>query len=281
MPIELAPKNPYSLTLHTPVIAGAGTLGYGVECARQLGLANEPQQHGLGALVTRSTTLQPQRAWPLPRIVEAPAGIISSGSEHNPGLRYVTEHCASIWAGWSLPVIISIVVTDMGEFVSAAAQLEGSTGVAGIELDLAITNTHSPAYIEQLVTSVRTATLLPLLIKLPLDLSHLVNLAEAATNAGADAIVVSNSLPGLTVEPATGEHICGWLCGPALRPFALDAVAAVAQAIQAPVVGGGGIMTVEDARQFLAVGASAVSLDAALLVDFRIAVQIATELGID
>jgi dihydroorotate dehydrogenase (NAD+) catalytic subunit len=281
MPIELAPNNPYSLTLHTPVIAGSGALGYGVECARQLGLANESQQHGLGALVTRSTTLQPHRARPLPRIVEAPAGMIASGSEHNLGLRYVTEHCASIWAGWSLPVIVSIIGSDMDEYVSAATQLEGNTGVAGIELDLATTHTHSPAYVEQLVTSVRTATLLPLLVKLPLDLSHLVDLAEAATNAGTDAIVVSNRLPGLTVEPATGEHIYGWLCGPALRPLALDAVAAVAQVVQTPVVGGGGIVTVEDARQFLAVGASAVSLDAALLVDFRIAVQIATELGID
>lgn len=290
--VDLAPQNPYGLSLLTPVIAAAGSLGYGIEYARQLDLDGRAARRRsaqaeapgagwppLGALVTRSTTLRPRRADPLPRIIETPAGLLYTGMHHNPGLRYVIERCAPVWASWEIPVIVSIAGEDVHDYSQAVMQLEGVDGVAGVEINLpALPRDTLPTTAGQIIAAARAATLLPLLVKLPPDAPDIVALTLAVVTAGADAIALIGGVPGMLVDPATREQIHGWVCGPAIRPLALAHVALVSRAVQVPVIGIGGIATADDARQFLAVGAAAVGVGAALLADPRAAARIAAAL---
>lgn len=257
--IDLAPNNPYGLTLRGPAVAAAGCFGYGVEYARALDLS------GVGAIVTRTTTLQPQRVARPPRLIETPGGVLCVGRWPNPGLRAVLERHAPVWATWDTPVVLSIAAANPGECTQLVGALEGAEGLAALELCLLDT---PPARAVALLRAARAATHLPLLAKLPpLDPEPLAELARALAEAGADALSVSPWLPALQIDPDSGERLEGRLSGPALLPLALRLVAAVAEAAPAPVLGGGGIACPADARRFLAAGARAVQIGAALLVE--------------
>ena len=266
--IELAPNNPYGLALASPVLTAAGCFGYGVEYARLVEIER------IGAIITRSTTLQPWRVARPPWIVETPAGLLAVGAWPNPGLARVVERYAPVWAGWETPVLLSVLGAAPAEYAAVAAALEGIEGIAGLELNVAA----APGQAAAITALTRAATQLPLLVKLPPLADGLAALARSVADAGADAISLIASPRGLAVDPHSGERLEGWLSGPALRPLALALVAEVAAAVDIPVVGCGGIASTDDARQFLAVGAAAVQIGAALLADPRAAARIASEL---
>lgn len=272
--IDLTPNNPYALTLATPLVAAAGSLGYGVEYARHLGLGGKGASHGLGAIVTRTTTLRGRRARPLPAILETPAGLLYSGLEHNPGLRAVRERFAPIWAGWELPVIVSIAGADARELADLAGELEGVEGVGGVELPLAAHGALTPEAATPLTRAVRAATMLPLIVKLPGETPEIGELARAVVEAGADALALIDGLPA-TAPDGNGGLVEGRLYGPAIFPLALRAVAAVRTAVEVPIIGMGGVHTAADARALLAAGATVVGLGSALLTDLRVAARIA------
>ncbi len=279
--VELAPNNPYTLTLATPIVAAAGALGYGVEVARQLGLTQPGAAHGLGAIITRTTTQRAQRARPLPALLETPGGLLQIGLEHNLGLRAIQERFAPIWATWKqLPVIVSVAGGDAREAAELAGALEliETGGVAGIELSLALCNALDVTAATTLVRAVRRAVMLPLLVNLPIDVADLVRFAQAVAAAGADALVVGAGSRAAAPGPG-GVLYEGRLSGPAVRPLALRAVAAICAAVDVPVIGMGGVTTVQDAQALLDVGATAVGLDTALLHDLRSAARIAVGLG--
>lgn len=264
--IDLAPNNPYGLTLATPVLTAAGCFGYGVEYARAVDLSR------VGAIVTRSTTLHGRRVAQPPRLVETPAGVLCVGRWPDPGLAHVIERLAPLWARWSTPVLLSVAGESPAEYAAVGAALEGVEGIAGIELSLAGVEDRAVA----ITAAARAAMQLPLLVKLP-PMDGLAELAGAVVAAGADAITLVGSPRGLVVDES-GERLEGRLSGPALRPLALQHVAEVAAAVVVPVIGCGGIATAEDARQFLAAGAAAVQVGAALLADPAAAARIGAEL---
>jgi len=270
--IDLAPKNAYSFELATPLVAAAGSLGYGVEVARQLGFAQRGAAHGLGALITRTTTPRARRARPLPTLIETPAGLLYTGLEHNPGLRVLRERFAPVWAAWELPVIVSVAADSAEELAEAVAELDMLEGVRGLELPLALNGALTPELAARLVAAVRAATPLPLIVKLPGHASDLLALARAVADAGADALSLIDGLPAAV--PGAGGLSEGLLCGPALRPLALRAVAAVRAAVGLPLLGGGGVLDASDARALLDAGATAVALGSALLNDLRAATRI-------
>ena len=258
--IDLAPKNAYSFELATPLVA------------RQLGFAQRGAAHGLGALITRTTTPRARRARPLPTLIETPAGLLYTGLEHNPGLRVLRERFAPVWAAWELPVIVSVAADSAEELAEAVAELDMLEGVRGLELPLALNGALTPELAARLVAAVRAATPLPLIVKLPGHASDLLALARAVADAGADALSLIDGLPAAV--PGAGGLSEGLLCGPALRPLALRAVAAVRAAVGLPLLGGGGVLDASDARALLDAGATAVALGSALLNDLRAAARI-------
>lgn len=270
--IDLAPHNPYGLILRQPVLTAAGCFGYGVEYARIANIAD------IGAIITRSTTLHRRRVARPPQLIETPAGLLAISAWPNPGLARVIERHAPIWAGWDTPVLLSVVGATVEDFAAVAAALEGVEGIAGLELNLA---SHASTA-ARVIAATRAATQLPLLAKLPYlegDRQALAGLARSAADAGADAIVAIGSPRGMALDPQNGERVEGWLSGPALRPLALALVADLAAVVSIPVIGCGGIASVEDARQFLAAGAVAVQIGAALLADPGAAARIGVELA--
>jgi dihydroorotate dehydrogenase (NAD+) catalytic subunit len=266
--VELAPSNPYGLALKRPVMAAAGCFGYGLEYARLVDI------DGIGAIVTRSTTLRGRRVAHPPQLIETPAGVLAAGAWPDPGLARVAERYAPVWAAWATPVVLSVFGDAPDEYAAVASALEGVEGIAGLELNLA---THA-ATAARITSAVRAATQLPLLAKLPPTGTGLAALARSVADAGADALTLIASPRGLAADPRSGELAEGWLSGPALLPFALAHVNDVAAVVGVPVIGCGGIATANDARQFLAAGAIAVQVGAALLADPNAVVRIGAEL---
>jgi dihydroorotate dehydrogenase (NAD+) catalytic subunit len=266
--IDLAPNNPYGLALKGRVLAAAGCFGYGGEYARLI------DNDRIGAIVTRSTTLRGRRVARPPRLIETPAGVLAVGDWPNPGLERVAERYAPLWAAWTTPVLLSVVGDTPDEYAAFASALEGVEGIAGLELNLAA----QAASAARITSAVRAATQLPVLAKLP-PTTGLVALARSVADAGADALTLIASPRGMATDPRSGERVEGWLSGPALRPFALAQVSDVTAVVDVPVVGCGGIATADDARQFLAAGATAVQIGAALLADPGALVRIGMELG--
>jgi len=266
--IDLAPHNPYGLNLKSPVLTAAGCFGYGVEYARMVDLA------AIGAIITRSTSLRGRRGQ-APRLLEMPAGVLTVGSWPDPGLARVIDRFAPVWATWNTPVILSVGGATLEEYVAIAAALEGVEGIAGLELNL----TEHSERAARITAATRAATQLPLLAKLSPLGTQLADLARSVADAGADALTLTGPPRGMAADPHSGERLQGWLSGPAIRPLALAVVAEVAAVVATPIVGCGGIATVADARQFLAAGATAVQVGAALLANPYAAAQIAGALA--
>ena len=273
------------LVLTKPVIVASGPFGYGVEVADAVDLPR------LGAIVTRSTTLKPRSGNPAPRTADVPAGVLLGMGLQNPGLESVIERYAPTWAKWPTPVIVSLAGESASDLAAAARQLEGLPGVAGIELNLSCGNASrggtafalDPDSAASAVSAVRRATDLPLIAKLSAAAGDVRAVARAVEAAGADAIAAINTLPGLALAPDRGGPALGsgygGLSGPALRPIALRAVHEIAQVVDVPVIGIGGIATIGDVLDLLAAGASAVGVGIAALADPMLPVRLADELA--
>lgn len=267
MSLDLAPHNPYGLRLSSPILTAAGCFGYGVEYARAIDLSQ------IGAIVTRSTSLRGRRGVS-PQLLETPAGLLLAGAWPDPGLGYVLDQLAPAWAGWSTPVILSIIGANAEEYAAIAGALEGVEGIAGLELNLARQAKHAA----RITAAVRAATQLPLLAKLPQQV-EIAQLGQAVADAGADALTLFAPLGGSAADPQTGELIQGDLVGPATRPLVLAAIAEAAAWLRTPIVACGGVGSADDARQLLAAGAVAVQLGSALLANPHAAGQVGLALA--
>jgi dihydroorotate dehydrogenase (NAD+) catalytic subunit len=283
-PVSLAVDLGGGLVLANPVIVAAGPFGYGVEMADLVDLAR------LGGIVTRGTSLKARGGHPAPRTAEVPAGLLLGMGLQNPGLDHVLERYATTWARWTVPVILNLCGESASELAEGARRLEGVPGIAGVELNLSCANGArgaafglDPQTAANVVSAVRRACGLPLIAKLTAAASDVRAVARAVEDAGADAISAINTLPGLAVAAgrrglALGSGY-GGVCGPALRPVALRVVYEVASAVDVPVIGIGGIATLDDVLDMLAVGAVAVGIGVAALADPMLPVRLADELA--
>ena len=273
------------LALANPIVAASGPFGYGVEVADDVEIGR------LGAVVTRGTSLRPRAGAPPPRMVAAPAGLVHDIGRQNPGIDVVLERHEPTWRTWPSPVILSVWGESVGEIVELVRRLEGAAGIAGIELDLASPTSggrsaspfgEDEAAAASLTAAVRRAWDGPLVAKL-IAVPEIRAVARAVVSAGADAISAIGAVSGLAVAPdrratvPTGAF--GGLSGPAIRPIALHAVHEIASAVRVPVIGLGGVSTLDDVLDFLAVGAAAVGVGVAALADPRLPVSLADELA--
>ncbi len=273
MTVDLAPARHGGLRLRHPVLVAAGGAGYGIELIEAVGALTP------GAIVTRSTTRQARRGNPAPRMVQQPGSLLSSIGLHNPGLEEVLRRHAPRWASSDVPVIVSVCGDTAEDIAWLARTLDMHPEVAGIELNLACPDRGRgglpiglEAEASELATvSARAATELPLIVKLTPVAPDLREVARAVAAAGADAISVIAPLPALALDERRQQALLGTayggLSGPALKPVALRAVYEIAQVVSVPIIGIGGISSLEDVLDFLAAGAAAVGIATAALAD--------------
>lgn len=279
--VQLAPANSQGLLLRNPVIAAAGTFGYGDEMSQWLDIQR------LGAIVSKGVTLKPREGNAQPRLIETTSGLLNSIGLQNIGVEAVIREKAPVWAGWQVPVIVNIAGESLKEYADVAKRLDGVAGVKAIEVNIGCPNVKAggiefgttPRLAAAVTTRVKKATALPVIVKLSPNVSDIVAIARAVVDAGADAITLINTLRGMAIDikqrcPALG-NTTGGLSGPAIKPVALYMVYRVAGAVRMPVIGCGGIVTAQDALEFLMAGASAVQVGTANFLDPAAALGIA------
>jgi len=257
------------LSLKNPILTASGTFGFGREMSLHYHLAL------LGALVTKTVTLRPRQGNPPPRVAETPAGMLNSIGLANPGLEAFLKTELPFLGRFDTVRIVNIAGETVQEFVRLSHRLSQEVLVDALELNVSCPNVKrggmsfgaSPELLAELVAEVRRVTDRPLLVKLTPNVTDVVATARAAVEAGADILTVANTHLGLAVDwrsrrPVLGA-VTGGLSGPAIKPLNLRAVWQVTQALQVPVVGVGGITTVEDICEYLVVGARAVAVGTA------------------
>jgi dihydroorotate dehydrogenase (NAD+) catalytic subunit len=271
--------------LRSPVLAASGCFGFGRELAGWLDLAK------VGAVVTKSVSLEPRRGRRTPRMAETPAGMLNAIGLQNPGVEAFCAGDLPFLAGAGATVVASLVGRSPGEFARLAARLAGEDAVHLLELNLSCPNVEhrgevfaaDPAAAAEVVGAVKAAAGQPVLAKLTADVTDLVAVAEAVVDAGADGLTLINTLLGMAVDVKRRRPklaaVTGGLSGPAIRPVAVRCVWQVAGALPGvPIVGTGGVATAEDAAELLLVGATAVAVGTASFVNPRAVVEVAAGL---
>lgn len=243
----------------------------------------------LGAVVTKSVTLRPQAGNPPGRVAETPAGMLNAIGIPSPGLDVFIDDTLPACRQCGTALIVSVQAYSPAECTEMTARLEAEPGIHALELNLSCPNlghalmtAQSAELSAEMVAAARVATGLPLLAKLSPNVTAIGEIARAVEAAGADALVVANTLKGLAIDVGTRRallgNVSGGLSGPAVRPVALYMVWECYEATRIPIVGSGGISTAEDVLQFMLAGARAVQVGTATFRDPRIMPQIIAEL---
>ncbi len=278
LPVQIA-----GIAMKNPVLVASGTFGYGAEYRPVFDVSR------LGALVTKGLTLKPCAGNPAPRLWETPAGLLNAIGLQNPGVDVFISDILPVMRSYGVPVIANIAGFTGEEFVALAERLDGS-GVDGLELNISCPNVKTggmalgadPGLAASVVTAVVQATSLPVIVKLTPNVTDIAGLAREVVAAGAAALSLINTLLGLAIDVEAGKpalgNVMGGLSGPAIRPVAVRAVWQVAQSVDVPIIGMGGICTGHDALEFILAGASAVAVGSALFHDPLAAVKVIKEL---
>ena len=266
--LELAPGRKLGLPLANPVMTASGTFANGLEYQKVFDIQR------LGAIVSKAVTLRPRRGNVQPRIAETAAGMINSIGLQNIGLEAILRDVAPVWATWRVPVVVNIAGESVADYAELARRLDGVPGVSGIEVNISCPNVEDglefgtdPRAAAAVTAAVRRRTTLPVVVKLTPNASDIVAVARAVVDAGADALTLINTFPAMAIDTEARRPALGWgsggLSGPALKPIAIRMVYLVAAAVDVPVIGCGGVMTGEDAVEYLMAGASAVQVGTA------------------
>lgn len=270
------------LKLKNPVMAASGTFGYAEEFADFMDLKK------LGAIVTKTITINPRKGNPAPRTCETPAGMLNSIGLENPGIDAFIKEKLPKLSRLGVPIIVSIASEgNPEEFVVLARRLDKIKEVAALELNISCPNVKTvvgaglnpaPTLIAQnsvttyeVVTKVRKATGKTIITKLSPNVTDITEIAKAAEDAGSDAVSLINTLIGMSIDICAKRPklaaVTGGLSGPAIRPVAVRMVWEVSKAIKIPVIGIGGIMTAADALEFIIAGATAVQVGTANFIE--------------
>ncbi len=285
MTIELAPGRRGGLKLRHRVLVAAGGAGFGNE------LLDAVADQTPGAIITRSITLQARSGNPPPRMAQLPDGLLSSVGLQNPGVDAVLRRQGPRWAGSNVPIIVSICADNAEDIARLARSLDMQPDISGLELNLACpdrSRSGEPIGLdveasEMATVAARAATDLPLIVKLTGSAPDVRSVARAVAAAGADAISAIAPLLALSIDAqrqgASLGTTYGGLSGPALKPVALRVVFEVAQVVRIPIIGCGGISSLDDVLDYLAAGATAVSLATAALADPWLPGRLGSELA--
>jgi dihydroorotate dehydrogenase (NAD+) catalytic subunit len=266
------------IQFQNPIVLAAGTAGYGRE------LAEVMQLDHLGGLVTKAVSVEPRSGAAAPRVAEFSGGMINAVGLANPGLAAVRETHLP-WLATHLTrarVLVNVVGNTVDDFGTVVSSLTNEPGVAAFELNVSCPNVRcggtefgaDPDVLRDLVSRTRRVSTRPLFVKLSPTLPNIAATADAAVSAGADAITVVNTLPGLVIDVETRRPALGFgtggVSGPGLRPIGVLATWRVTRAVSVPVLGVGGVATAEDVLQYVLAGATLVGVGTAALQDPRL-----------
>jgi dihydroorotate dehydrogenase (NAD+) catalytic subunit len=254
------------LKLKNPVMTASGTFGYGEEYSGFLDIGR------LGAVVVKGLSLHPKEGNPPPRIVETPAGMLNAIGLQNIGIEAFISEKLPFLKKFNTTVIVNFFGDSIEEYVEAAERLSSVEGIHALEMNISCPNRQAgwslfgtdPGMTRDVVSAVRKATDLTLIVKLSPNVTDIANMAKTAEDAGADALSLINTLTGMAVDLGTKRprlaNITGGLSGPAIKPVALRMVWECYRKVRIPTIGMGGIVTAEDALEFILCGASAVAV---------------------
>jgi dihydroorotate dehydrogenase (NAD+) catalytic subunit len=257
------------LTLANPVMPASGTFAEGLDKVMDF--------NRLGAFVTKTITRELRAGNPLPRVVERPGSLINSIGIPSRGVPYFLDHTLPYYQQYKPPLVVSISAPTAEDFASLATEMTRA-GVAAIEANISCPNIEedgkafamSAASTETVVRHLRAATTLPLWVKLTPNTGDLPEVARAAEQAGADALVVANTILAMAIDLQTFKpclgNIMGGLSGPAIKPIVLRQVYQCARTVKIPVIGCGGISTTDDAIEYMLAGAAAVQVGTATFI---------------
>ncbi|MFO7995630.1 MAG: dihydroorotate dehydrogenase [Dehalococcoidia bacterium] len=278
--LQLAPRHYRGLIISNPVIIAAGTAGYGIEYGEVADIQK------LGAIVCKGTTLMPRKGNVQPRLVETASGLLNSVGLENIGVDSLIREKAPVWANWQVPVIVNVAGETIDEYVAVTSKLEGVPGISGIELNISCPNVSAggiefgvdPELAARATSAVKSATSLPLIVKLSPNVTDIKEIASAVEEAGADAISLINTLKGMAIDidrkkPWLG-NTAGGLSGPAIKPVAVYMLFEVARVTHVPLIGCGGIASAADALEFIMAGATAVQIGTASLTSPQIGLNV-------
>ncbi len=254
------------LKLKNPVMTASGTFGYGEEYSDFVDL------NLLGAVVVKGLSLLPREGNPPPRIVETPAGMLNAVGLQNIGIDSFIKEKLPFLRQFDIPVIVNFFGDSVEEFARAAERLSSEEGIHALEMNISCPNKQAgwcifgtdPKVASEVISAVRRATGLTLIVKLSPNVTDIALMARAAAEAGADAISLINTLTGMAIDIETWKpklgNITGGLSGPAIKPIALRMVWEASRAVTVPIIGIGGIINYKDAIEFMLAGATAVAV---------------------
>lgn len=268
-----------SIEMKNPVMVASGTFGYGSEFEGLIDIKS------LGAIISKTVTLNARVGNKPPRIAETPAGMLNSIGLENPGIdKFLAEKLPAM-AKFKIPVIVSIAGESEEEYKKIAEKLDKAGAAEGIEINISCPNIHTNELIAQnealtakVVEAVRSATKKTVITKLSPNVTNIMSIAKAAEQAGSDAVSLINTITAMAVDINRKEsklgNITGGLSGPAVKPIALHMVWKAYHSVRIPVIGMGGIMDWQDAIEFMLCGAKAVSVGTANFVNPNAACEI-------
>ncbi|NJL58384.1 MAG: dihydroorotate dehydrogenase [Desulfobacteraceae bacterium] len=268
------------IVLKNPVMTASGTFGYAEEF-KDLADLNR-----LGAIIVKGLSLLPTKGNPYPRIAETACGMLNAIGLENVGIEAFIAEKLPFLKTLSTPILVNIYGTCIEEYAQLAARINDTEGIAGIEINISCPNVRrggvafgtDPRLAYEVVQAVRNETRLPITVKLSPNVTDITSVAVSAEDAGADALSLINTITGMAIDIRTRRpklaNITGGLSGPAIKPVALRMVWQTAQKVKIPVIGIGGIMTAEDALEFLIAGASAIQIGTANFVNPHASMEI-------
>ena len=267
-----------------PVWVASGTFGYGEEYAELYDVSK------LGAIVTKSITLEPRMGHPPPRVVETPSGMLNAIGLQNVGVDNFIKEKLPYLRRLKTRVIVNIAGSSINEYVKVTERLNGKRGIDALEVNISCPNVKAGG-VEigadskqalKTIAMVKKASRFPVIAKLSPNVTDITVIARAVEDAGADGISLINTLVGMVIDvhkkkPAL-SNLTGGLSGPAIRPVAVAMVYKVARTVEIPVIGIGGIANTDDALQFFFAGAKAVQVGTANFTNPRAPLEIITGL---
>jgi dihydroorotate dehydrogenase (NAD+) catalytic subunit len=261
------------IRLKNPVLTASGTFGYGEEYAEFVDL------NRLGGVIVKGVSLKPMKGNPPPRIWETPSGMLNAIGLENPGVEVFLKEKLPYLRKYDTAVIVNVFGHSLEDYVGVVERLNGAPGIAGLEVNISCPNVKAGGIVFgtnqktafELLSAVRKATKLPVIAKLSPNVTDITEFARTARDAGCDGLSLINTLLGMAIDVRCRRprlaNCTGGLSGPAIRPVAVRMVWQAAKAVKLPIIGMGGIVTGEDALEFILAGASAVAVGTANFMD--------------